>query len=329
MSLVDGSGHASGVGTAVATAALLFGAGGAAAGTGTLPLAPGSMLLGPGGHAAGAAVGHAGANLVGVLAGLAAGLATVIGDYRVNASGHASGVGVLASAAGTMVHNGSGVAVGIGLATGRGGLVFIATGRSAGDGEASFDAFTDSDGAAHGLATVHGTGFRVLMARGYIFGTSKLVFCYPLPIFGRGTLTGNPVVDRVLPAINAIVGPSKCFRYLQHLQRGDLPIYISNHAGPVSPVRVAFTVFQVRPDGSRKQVGPSCRQPVQGVVGEFYATGRAGESGQPGEWIIRWEYQRTFQSAIQVKEMCFSVLDAVAARDPRDMTPRCRKYGWN
>jgi hypothetical protein len=196
-------------------------------------------------------------------------------------------------------------------------------------GTLDFDEFVDSDGHAAGQATVFGLGQRILTARGYVFGTSVLAFSSLLPIFGQGTLVGFAVVDKALPAVNAIVGPTKCFRFLQLLQRGDLPIYISNYAGPVAPVSVTYTLFQIRPDGSRRQVGPAFRQPVQGLVGEFYATGRAGESGQPGQWVIRWEFQRTFQSAPQCKEMCFSVLDAVAARDPRDVTPRCRKYGWN
>lgn len=119
------------------------------------------------------------------------------------------------------------------------------------------------------------------------------------------------------------------FRYLQAFQRGDLPLFVSDAEGPVSPYLVVFTMFFVRPDGSRAQVGPSYRTPVQGDVGEFYATGRAGESGQPGCWMIRWQYQRSFDSDVQCKDMYFRVLDAVQAADPRDTLQRCRKYGWN
>jgi len=328
MPFVDGSGTASGGGTASGSGTMHFGVSGPMGGAGTLSPATVVLLLGPSGLAQGVASSLASANLNGAFAGQAAGLATVFGDWRVNASGQAQGVGTLTGMA-LVVYGGTGIAVGTSTVTGQGGLNLIFTGQAYGTGTLSFDEFVDSDGHASGSATVLGSGLHVITAKGYIFGTSALTFSYPLPIFGQGTLVGFPVVDKVLPAINAIVGPTKCFRYLQLFQRGDLPIYISNHAGPVSPVLVTYTLFQLRPDGSRKQIGPSGRTPVQGVVGEFYATGRAGESGQPGQWVIRWEFQRTFQSAMQCKEMCFQVLDAVLARDPRDVTPRCRKYGWN
>lgn len=330
MPIWDGAGQASGAGTLAGGAGSLHIAAGGSApgGSGSTPATP-TLFVGPGGVAAGLAGGQADANLVGVLAGLAAGAATVLGDYRPNGSGQASGFGLLADASGQLIHGGTGTAAGTGQATGTAGLVLIVTGIVHGQSELDYDYFVDSDGTTGGVATVTGSGLRIVVAQGRIAGTSLMVFSYPLPIFGQGTLTGMPVVDHVPPPISAIVGPPKCFRYLQHFQRGDLPIYISNHAGPVSPVRVVYTLFQVRPDGSRRQVGPAHRKPVQGVVGEFYATGRAGESGQPGVWVIVWEFQRTFQSAIQCKEMCFQVLDAVLATDPRDVTPRCRKYGWN
>lgn len=327
MPFVDGSGHAFGVGAAHAVGVLRYGARGLSAGVG-VAVGRGALRFGPLGHAAGLATGLSHGTLHGVFAGHAFGLATVHGDYRVNASGHAFGVGA-ATGHGFIIYHGVGHAQGTSGGTARGGRLLIFTGQAHGLGRMSFDQFIDSPGAAHGFATVSGAGQRIILARGFIFGTSKMTFSYPLPIFGKGTLVGYPVVDRVLPAINSIVGPTKCFRYLDHFQRGDLPIFISTCAGPVTPVRVSFTLFQLRPDGSRIQAGPACRKPVSGVVGEFYATGRAGESGQPGQWIIRWEFQQTFQSAIQVKEMCFQVLDAVAARDPRDVTQRCRKFGWN
>jgi hypothetical protein len=115
---------------------------------------------------------------------------------------------------------------------------------------------------------------------------------------------------------------------MEFFQRGDLAIYIRDAAGPVSPVRVVYTLYQKRPNGTRFQVGPS-RLPVKGDVGEYYATGRAGELGQPGDWVIVWEYQESPQFKAQTKEMTFRVLDAVMANDPMDATVRCRKYGWN
>ena len=327
MPFQDGAGQASGLSTLTGDAALLLGPGGVASGA-ALTSGANNLLLAPGGQAFGQANVSGQANLIGVLAGQAQGEATVIGDYRVNASGIAAGEGLL-TGTGSILHGGQGTAAGETTLSGTGGLIILVTGKTAGEGDTSFDISVTTDGHASGLATVHGTGLRILHVTGRIFGSSRMVFSYPLPIFGRGTLVGHAVVDRIAPPINAIVAPSKCFRYLEHFQRGDLPIFLSNHAGPVSPVRVVFTLYWVRPDGSRLQVGPANRTPIRGVVGEFYATGRAGESGQPGEWVIRWEFQRTFQSATQCKEMSFRVLDAVLAANPQDATHRCRKFGWN
>ncbi len=128
---------------------------------------------------------------------------------------------------------------------------------------------------------------------------------------------------------SAICPEPKTFRYLHVFQRGDLPIYVFDSTGPVVPARIVFTLFFVRPNGALKQVGPLHRTPVAGMAGEFYATGRAGESDQPGCWVIRWEFQRTLNDAIQIKEMAFQVLDAALASDPQDITVRCRKFGWN
>lgn len=128
---------------------------------------------------------------------------------------------------------------------------------------------------------------------------------------------------------SAICPEPKSFRYLHVFQRGDLSIYICNADGPVAPVRVVFTLYFIRPNGSLKRVGPENRTPVSGMAGEYYASGRAGESDQPGCWLIRWEFQHQLCEVIQTKDMYFQVLDAVFAADPRDTTIRCRKYGWN
>jgi hypothetical protein len=124
------------------------------------------------------------------------------------------------------------------------------------------------------------------------------------------------------------MGP-KSFRWLQPLQRGDLSVFVCDDRGAITPVRVAYSLIQLRLDGTRKYVGPQERTPVAGGVGEFYATGRAGESGQPGEWVIEWVYQRTYQSDLQRTEMPFQVLDAVAVGDPREQLERKIKFGWS
>jgi hypothetical protein len=117
------------------------------------------------------------------------------------------------------------------------------------------------------------------------------------------------------------------FTYLQPLSRGDLALYLSDEAGPVAPTSVSYTLFFVRPDFSLLEVGASRRVPVSGAVGEYYVTGRAGELGQPGRWLVRWEYQLSPHAPAQVKDKCFYVQDAV--QSPLDTTVRSVKYGWD
>jgi hypothetical protein len=210
------------------------------------------------------------------------------------------------------------------------GVLRLSSAETLGQGSLSWDYLIDGVGQADGQAIITGNGFRIISSRGWIKGAGKFLWSgAPLPIFGQAIVVGFPVVDRHLPAVRAIVAPPKSFRYLQLLQRGDLPIYLCDSTGPVAPVWIGFTMYQVLPCGARKRIGPFQRTPVKGTVGEFYAVGRAGESGQPGNWVIVWEWRHYFNGAIQNKEMAFQVLDAVAAADPRDMTVRCRKYGWN
>jgi hypothetical protein len=210
------------------------------------------------------------------------------------------------------------------------GTLQLSTGIAEGTSLLEWDYFVNGAGQADGQATMLGDGRRIVTCGFWIHGTSQLVWSgAPMPIWGHGIMVGEPVVDHHLPAINAVTCPPKTFRYLQWLQRGDLPLYLCDFAGPVSPTWVRFTLQQVLPCGTRRQVGPGQRTPVQGDVGEYYAVGRAGETGQPGNWVIVWEFRRNFQSATQSTEMQFRVLDAVSAADPRDVTVRCRKYGWS
>jgi hypothetical protein len=146
---------------------------------------------------------------------------------------------------------------------------------------------------------------------------------------GAGSMYGIPSVVCVPPPVETTFPKPQTFRYLEPIDRGDLAIYYSTCSGPVDPVRVVYSVFEIRPDGSLKQVGPLERIPAHGAVGEYYATGRAGECGQPGKWLIRWEAQLSFSSEPLVKEMCFRVQDAVLANSPDDITCRAVKYGWN
>jgi hypothetical protein len=267
--------------------------------------------------------------LIGVLAGLVAGQATVLGDMNPQGAGTAAGVSTVSGASTSAYHVSSSVS-GDSATTAAAGTLQLVSGTTSGVGTLEWDYFVNGAGESNGVATVTGVGSRTVVSRGYVRGVGQLLWAgAPMPIYGRATVVGNPVVDHHLPAVKAIVAPPRGFRYLQLLQRGDLPIYICSNSGPVSPFWVSFTMYQVLCCGARKRVGPFQRTPANGLVGEFYATGRAGETGQPGNWVIVWEWRQNFNGGIQRKEMEFQVLDAVAAADPRDVTVRCRKYGWS
>lgn len=281
------------------------------------------------GTVAGSATTTGAAALIAVLAGLTAGQATVLGDMNPQGAGTASGVSTPSGAAAITHHVSSSVSGGS-ATTSAAGTLYLGSGLIEGTSLLDWDYFVNGGGQSDGQATTTGSGFRIINGGGRIVGVGQFLWAgAPLPIRGTTTMVGEPVVDHHLPAIRAIVSPPKSFRYLQWFQRGDLPVYICDRAGPVSPVWVRFTMYQVLPCGARKVVGPNRRVPVQGEVGEFYVTGRAGETGQPGNWVVLWEYRRNLQSATQSKEMEFQVLDAVLAADPRDVTVRHRKYGWN
>jgi len=150
----------------------------------------------------------------------------------------------------------------------------------------------------------------------------------PNPIVGHATVTASPTIETSVP-VRAIVSDPKTFSYMQRFQRGDLPIHFSTAQGSYVPATVSYTLYQVREDGTRKRVGPRNRVPVAGTFGEFYVTGRAGESGQPGRWVVKWEYQRNYSYPVEEKEMAFQVVDAATLNCPLDTTPRCNRYGWN
>lgn len=246
----------------------------------------------------------------------------------VDGSGTAAGTSTSSGGASTLFYVGS-LVLGDASLSSIAGTLQLSTGIAEGTSLLEWDYFVNGAGQADGLSTLAGGGLRIVTCGGIIHGTSLLSWAgAPMPIWGHGIMVGEPVVDHHLPAINAVTCPPATFRYLQWLQRGDLPLYLCNMAGPVSPTWVRFTLHQVLPCGARRQVGPGRRMPVQGEVGEYYAVGRAGESGQPGDWVIVWEWRLNFQSATQSTEMSFRVLDAVLAADSRDVTTRCRKYGW-
>lgn len=210
-----------------------------------------------------------------------------------------------------------------------GGLRQIVSGSFV--GESAFAWIYEVDVAAtfEGVALVACDAGVIVEAKALAVGSGRFTYEPPQVIRGWSSFIIQPVIDRHLPPLRAITLGPKSFRWLQPLQRGDLPVLICDQRVPATPYRVTYSLAQVRPDGSRKYVGPRERVPVPGDTGEFYATGCAGESGQPGQWVIEWKFQRTPQASFETTEMRFQVLDAVAGADPRERLQRKTKYGWS
>lgn len=198
-----------------------------------------------------------------------------------------------------------------------------------GSGALDWDYLIEGSATFAGASSATADALRVSNARASLFGSSSLLYSTPLVVQGASVFALSVVVDVQLPPIKAITMGPKTFRWLQPLQRGDLSVFICEGRSPIVPANIGYNLVQLRFDGTWKYVGPQNRSPVAGEVGEFYATGRAGEAGQPGQWLIEWVYQRTLQSTAQVRVMPFQVLDAVAVGDPRETLQRKIKFGWS
>lgn len=207
-----------------------------------------------------------------------------------------------------------------------GGINSINSGQFLGSSEMLWDFFQDGAGTALGSSTASGSGHVLKSGRGVFAGTSFMVQSTLLPIWGTSFMSMAPQVQRLTkPSLSG----QKTLRWNQLLQRGDLAIYFREGSGGISPIVVVYSLYFIRSDGSRQPVGPQNKSPVAGDVGEFYVAGRAGESGQPGCWVIEWKYQISTAHLLEVVEMPFLVLDAVLAQDPFDITDRRVKFGWN
>jgi hypothetical protein len=58
-------------------------------------------------------------------------------------------------------------------------------------------------------------------------------------------------------------------------------------------------------------INPYHRVPIQADVGEYYATGYAGEGGQPGQWYVEWVLQEYFDGPLQEDRFGFEVFSPV------------------
>lgn len=107
------------------------------------------------------------------------------------------------------------------------------------------------------------------------------------------------------------MGANGVFPYGYTFQPGDLALYVTDMSGqPYSPFSVTYTTKYYPKDGSCPvQVG-SEKRPVQIDVGSYYATGIAGQCGQPGDWCISWLIQQVENGPLSCQTYCFKVFDS-------------------
>jgi hypothetical protein len=163
-------------------------------------------------------------------------------------------------------------------------------------------------------------------------GSGSLGDSIPLPMNGVGILAGFAELIRI-PRPCCPPRRVKEFRWGYILTRGDLELHVCDDSGnPFGPVVVLYAFYQIVPGGQRMLVGPPNRRPAvdqsSGKPGRFYATGTAGELGQPGEWVVQWRYQRSWWTPTVKFEEHFKVVDEVLSRDPFSRYGMCCKFGW-
>ncbi len=127
----------------------------------------------------------------------------------------------------------------------------------------------------------------------------------------------NVVPKACLLPVKGLI-PARTFSYLQPLGPGDLAIHFEDEQGPVSPVSVQYTLYQVTSSGALFRIG-TCETALGNSFGDYYVVGCAGERGQPGLWVIRWEVQLTQHSTIQYVQQQFTVTSGSC---------RGRSQGW-
>lgn len=178
---------------------------------------------------------------------------------------------------------------------------------------------------ASGASLFSGAAVLVREISGHFSGGGGLSLWAPEQMEGHGRLVGRYEVVS-LPRPLVAQRPPKCFRWGHQFGPGDLEFTVSGSEAGASCVR--FTLYQIQQGCLPRQIGPKERKPAVGKLGTYYATGTAGECGQPGFWMVRWCYTRSFAGAPLCSDCYFYVLDSVVCPIPGDILRRTLKYGW-
>ena len=204
--------------------------------------------------------------------------------------------------------------------------VYIFSGLVKGSGVLIDDTLGLLTGTALGVATVTGDAFKIINVSGYLQGAGQFAISAPEPIYGVGLITAFMEVIRHQPPLSCPTVPVVAFNWGQTFQKLDLHINVTdNVCNPVGPVDISYTLYRVVKGCQLHLVGCAGRVPAICKVGTYYVTGCAGEGGQPGLWVVRWRYKRSFADPVIEKDMCYQVLDGVLNSDT---TKRNCKYGW-
>jgi len=182
---------------------------------------------------------------------------------------------------------------------------------------------------ASGTSSLTGNALKIVSMSALFSGFGNIGLSVPEPIFGFGILSGHAEVIHLPKPLCACTCscPPTAFSWMQDFQRGDLEIcIIDRHGNPLKPAQVTYTLFQLVRGCQLVQVGCGERKPASSGFGRYYVTGTAGEGGQPGYWVVRWRFRRSFGEPCVEQDVNFQVQDAIAAGDT---TPRMCKYGWD
>jgi hypothetical protein len=158
-------------------------------------------------------------------------------------------------------------------------------------------------------------------------GETRLGVCLPYAVVGCTALAANLRVVTIQP-LSCVCGTSKSFRWAHLFTKNDLTLSLRNGFAPITVYEVWYTLFQVRPGGTRILIGPQKRMPVVQGVGEYYVSGYVGREGQPGSWQLTWSYRKSFNGPVRTETVDFTVVDSVSSPIPGDPTCRVKKYGW-